>query len=288
MKTITGFHSMKRKAEKISMVTCYDYTAAKILAATDIDCLLVGDSVAMTVHGYESTVAATVDMMEMHTAAVKRGAPQKFIVTDLPFLSYRKSLDEDIAAVQKLMRAGANALKLEGVDGNIELIKHLTSSGVPVMGHIGLTPQFVHALGGYKVQGKTLAEAERLKREAVQLQDAGCFAIVLECVPAELAAQISRMLDIPTIGIGAGSGTDGQVLVLQDLLGLNTDFKPKFVKHFMRGADMHAMAINLFVKEVKTGVFPHAEHHFHAEGMAGYQEKNKRKLGLCTDDGGAA
>jgi 3-methyl-2-oxobutanoate hydroxymethyltransferase len=279
---------MKARAEKITMVTCYDYTSAKILAETEIDCLLVGDSVAMTVHGFESTVAATVEMMEMHTAAVKRGAPQKFIVTDLPFLSYRKSLDEDIAAVQKLMRAGANALKLEGVDGNIDLIKHLTSSGVPVMGHIGLTPQFVHALGGYKVQGKTLAEAERLKREAVQLQDAGCFAIVLECVPAELAAQISRMLDIPTIGIGAGSGTDGQVLVLQDLLGLNTDFKPKFVKHFMRGADMHAMAVNLFVKEVKTGAFPNAEHHFHAEGMAGDQEKTKRKPGLRADDGGAA
>ncbi len=180
-------------------------------------------------------------------------------------------------------RPGAN-----GIVGAAYVLSQPADGYTLMMGHIGLTPQFVHALGGYKVQGKTLAEAERLKREAVQLQDAGCFAIVLECVPAELAAQISRGLPIPTIGIGAGAQTDGQVLVLQDLLGLNKDFKPKLVKHFMRGADMNAMAVNLFVKEVKTGVFPNAEHHFHAEGMAGDQEKNKRKLGLCTDDGGAA
>jgi 3-methyl-2-oxobutanoate hydroxymethyltransferase len=238
------------------MVTCYDYTSAAILANTAVDCLLVGDSLAMTMHGYNDTIAATIDMMALHTRAVSRGARDKFIVGDLPFLSCRKSLGENIAAVQALMQAGAHAVKLEGVSGNEEFIRHLVHSGVTVMGHIGLTPQFIHQLGGYKVQGKTDDSAKRLAEEALALEAAGCFSLVLECVPSAVATEISQKLQIPTIGIGAGNGTDGQVLVFQDLLGLNTQFKPKFVKNFLNGAELFTGAINDYTQSVKTGEFP--------------------------------
>lgn len=242
------------------MITCYDYSSARIAAKTTVDCLLVGDSVAMTMHGYKDTLSATLAMMCFHTSAVSRGAGDKFIVSDLPFLSYRKSLSKNVSAAETLIQAGAHAVKMECVAGNENLIRHLTESGVPVMGHLGLTPQFIHVLGGHRVQGKSEESAAKLKEDAERLQYAGCFGLVLECVPSQLAKEITECLVIPTIGIGAGPHTDGQVLVFQDLLGLNTDFKPKFVKTFMNGHDYMKNGIEDYVQAIKTGGFPQNEH----------------------------
>jgi len=261
---VLDFFQKKHNNEKISMVTCYDYTSARMLAETQVDCLLVGDSVAMTVHGFKDTLAATLEMMCFHTAAVSRGAADKFIVSDLPFLSYRKSLSKNVSAAQALMQVGTHAIKLEGASGNLKLVRHLTESGIPVMGHIGLTPQSIHILGGYKVQGKTEESAARLFDDAIALQKAGCFALVLECVPSELAKEISNALDIPTIGIGAGRYTDGQVLVFQDLLGLNIGFKPKFVKTFVDGHEHLKSGIEAYINAVNTGEFPQDEHSYRA------------------------
>jgi 3-methyl-2-oxobutanoate hydroxymethyltransferase len=258
--SILQFYQKKKSGKKISVITCYDYTSARIVAASSIDCILVGDSVAMTMYGFPDTLSATLEMMCLHTAAVSRGAGDKFIVADLPFMSYRKSLDANIATVEALMRSGAHAVKLEGAIGNLAFIRHLVESGVPVMGHIGLTPQFVHALGGYKVQGKTADEAEKLFEQALQLQEAGCFSLVLECVPAKLAKKITAALSIPTIGIGAGPDTDGQVLVYQDLLGMNEAFKPKFVKHYSSGYGSIRDSIDRFVSDINSGEFPQDEH----------------------------
>ncbi len=254
------FYQKKVNQEKITMVTCYDYTSARILSGTSIDCLLVGDSAAMTMHGFKDTLSATIEMMCFHTAAVRRGAGNKFIIGDLPFLSYRKSLSKNVSDAQKLMQAGAHAVKLEGATGNLSFIHHLTESGVPVMGHLGLTPQFIHTLGGYKVQGKTEESAKRIREDALQLQEAGCFALVLECIPNTIAKEITQLLSIPTIGIGAGLFTDGQVLVFQDLLGLNLDFKPKFVKFFANGHEQFKKGIEAYVDSVKAGEFPQHEH----------------------------
>ena len=262
MMNIFDFSRKKTAGEKITMVTCYDYTSGLILDKTSTDCLLVGDSLAMTMHGHPTTVQATIDMMALHTAAVARGAKSKFIVSDLPFLAYRKSLSDNMNAVQALMQAGAHAVKLEGTAGNTGFIQHLADSGVPVMGHLGLTPQSVHQLGGYSVQGKTDEDAKRLLEDALALQQAGCFALVLECVPSALAKKITQQLKIATIGIGAGPDTDGQVLVFQDLLGLNTEFKPKFVKQFADGAALFTNAIEEYNQEVRKGAFPDAAHSF--------------------------
>lgn len=257
---IFDFINMKQRNEKITMVTCYDYTSARILSETSVDCLLVGDSVAMTMHGHKDTLSATIEMISFHTSAVHRGAGEKFIIADMPFLSYRKSLSENVSAAQTLMQAGANAIKLENAAGNLDLIRHLTESGIPVMGHLGLTMQLMHTLGGLKVQGKTEQAAERMKQDALHLQEAGCFALVLECIPKILAKEISASLYIPTIGIGAGADTDGQVLVYQDLLGLNLDFKPKFVKTFIDGHLQVKSGMEEYVNAVKTGGFPSDEH----------------------------
>jgi len=268
MMNIFDFAKKKAAGEKFTMVTCYDYTSAVLVDKTNIDCLLVGDSLAMTMHGFSTTVQATTELMAYHTAAVARGAKDKFIVGDLPFLAYRKSLSDNVNAVQAIMQAGAHAVKLEGASGNTGFIQHLADSGVPVMGHIGLTPQFVNILGGYHVQGKTDDSAKRLMQEAQALQQAGCFALVLECVPTELAAEITRTLKIATIGIGAGPHTDGQVLVWQDLLGLNTDFKPKFVKKFMNGAELVSAALEDYHSAVTKGEFPDADHSFGSKKLA--------------------
>lgn len=257
---IFDFTKKKLAKEKITMVTCYDYTSARLLSQTEIDCLLVGDSAAMTMHGYKDTLSATVDMMCWHTQAVSRGAGKKFIVTDMPFMSYRKSLNQSVAAAQVLMQAGAHAVKLENAKGNLKLIKHLVESGIPVMGHLGLTMQLMHMQGGLRVQGKTEVQAQQLKEDALALQEAGCFALVLECIPVPLAKEITHTLSIPTIGIGAGAETDGQVLVWQDLLGLNVDFKPKFVRHFASGLEQVTTALASYIDEVKAGVFPSDEH----------------------------
>lgn len=256
MKTINDFAAKKEKGEKISMVTCYDAWSARIIANTDLDCVLVGDSLAMVVHGFPTTLNATVKMMELHTAAVARALPNKFIIGDLPFLSYRKDVSRNVTAAGMLMRAGAHAVKLEGASGNLELIRHLVDSGVPVMGHLGLTPQSVHQLGGYKVQAKDRFEQITLKKQAKDLEDAGCFAVVLECVPAQLAKDVTTSLDIPTIGIGAGVDCDGQVLVLHDLLGMGKDFAPKFLKKYLNGFDLIRDALNTYHSEVVGTKFP--------------------------------
>jgi 3-methyl-2-oxobutanoate hydroxymethyltransferase len=253
---VLDFPKRKDLGEKISMVTCYDFWSAQILDDSDVDCLLVGDSLAMVMHGYDSTVYADVDLMALHIRAVARGAPNKFIVGDMPFLATRKGLQSTMDAVQTLMQAGASAVKIEGEAGQRELIAHVVESGVPVMGHLGLTPQSVHGLGGHKVQGRSQSAEEDLLASARGLAEAGCFAIVLECVPAALAARISREIDIPTIGIGAGPETDGQVLVLQDMLGMNPEFKPKFLRHYACGHKVVQDAVNRFHAETRHGCFP--------------------------------
>jgi len=241
------------------MVTCYDYTFARLLARSPIDAILVGDSVAMVVHGYDSTLHATDAMMRLHTSGVARGAGDRFVIADMPFLSYRKGIAEALDAAGALMTAGAQALKLEGVDGHEDVIERLVQSGIPVMGHLGMQPQSVHAYGGFRVQGRSQEQADRIRSQARTLQDLGVFAIVLECVPACLAQQITNSLRIPTIGIGAGAGCDGQVLVLQDMLGLNVDFQPKFARQFCDGAANVLQALTHFDHAVKQGTFPAAE-----------------------------
>jgi len=253
---IQDFARKKRDAVPISMVTCYDAWSASLIADTDIDCVLVGDSVAMVVHGHDTTIPADVPMMTLHTAAVRRGAPEAFIIGDLPFLSFRRGLAAGVDAAAELMRAGANAVKLEGAAGNLELIHHLVESGVPVMGHVGLTPQSVHQLGGFKVQGRGDDAAADLVEQARELERAGCFAVVLEAIPAAVAARATADLDIPTIGIGAGPHVDGQVLVLQDLLGLTTAFKPKFVRTWMDGSTLIRNALQCYHDDVVSGAFP--------------------------------
>lgn len=260
---VLDFAIKKKHGDKICMVTCYDYISARILSETELDGLLVGDSAAMMIYGYENTLPMSLEMMCHHTAAVRRGTKRQFIISDLPFLSFRKSFNFNISAAQKLMQAGAHALKMEGANGNLKLIRHLTESGVPVMGHLGLTPQYLHALGGYKLQGITSKSATLIMNEAHQLQEAGCFAIVLECIPTSLAQSITQKLAIPTIGIGAGADTDGQVLVFHDVLGLNKDFAPKFVKAFIKGDKQIKKGVTSYIDAVKKGLFPDHEHTYH-------------------------
>lgn len=237
------------------MVTCYDCAFARLVAQTEVDCLLVGDSVAMTVHGYPNTLAADLPMMTLHTQSVARGAGEKFIVADMPFLEHRKGQAEAVAAAQTLLRAGAHALKIEGAAGNLECIRLLVESGVPVMGHVGLTPQFIHAFGGFKVQGRDDAAAERILSDAKQLEAVGVFAVVVEGVPTALGKRITEALTVPTIGIGAGPDTDGQVLVLHDLLGF-TERPPKFARAFGTVATDCLAALRAYELAVKSGTFP--------------------------------
>lgn len=256
MKSIPDFQKRKAAGKAIAVVTCYDAATANALAGTSVDALLVGDTCAMVVHGFDSTVHATVEMIATHVAAVRRGAPGKVIIADLPFLSNRGSLDRAVDATLSLMRAGANAIKLERCAGNLDLVRHLVDSGAPVMGHLGLTPQSVNEFGGFKMQAKTEPEAERLLQEAKQLEAAGCFSIVLECVPARVARRVTEALRIPTIGIGSGPQTSGQVLVINDLLGLDPAFQPKFVRRY---ADFHndiKRAVEAYCADTLAGSFP--------------------------------
>lgn len=252
----------KKGKEKLTMITCYEAWAAQIVENTSVDAILVGDSLAMVMFGDDSTLKATVELMARHTAAVAKFAPSKLIVGDLPFLSYRLDLKSNVLAAGQLMQAGAHAVKLEGARGNLELIRHLVDSGIPVMGHLGLTPQSVNQLGGYKVQGRRSDEGERILNDALDLEKAGCFSIVFECVPKNLATDITRQLHIPSIGIGAGNETDGQVLVWHDLLGFQTNFKPKFVRHYLNGAELVQKAVESYSQDVKKGSFPAAAEWF--------------------------
>lgn len=262
---LPSFLKAKSTGHPISMVTCYDSTFAKLVEKSSIDCILVGDSVAMTMHGHSDTLKATPEMMATHVEAVRRGAPTKFIVADLPFLVHRGSLDETMKAVRLIMSAGANAVKIEGIDGSEQTFHHIVESGVPVMGHLGLTPQSVNVFGGFRVQGKTLSAAEAIKKQAIKLESTGVFAIVLECVPSTLANEITKASKVPTIGIGAGNGCDGQVLVIQDLLGLNTDFRPKFVRQFGKLSDSVEAALKDFDLATKDRSFPNGGESFTAE-----------------------
>lgn len=255
------FKTFKEERKKISMLTCYDYPSARMVSESLIDCVLVGDSVAMAVHGHDSTVMATIEMMELHTAAVARGLKKQFLVSDLPFLCHRFSRHETMMHVKRLVQAGAHAIKLEGADDDVYCtIQHIVNAGVPVMGHIGLTPQSLYQLGGYRVQGREQEKAKELIHQAQQLEQAGCFAIVVECVPSTLAKSITNALSIPVIGIGAGPDTDGQVLVWHDLLGLQNDITPRFVKRFIEGKALLIQAINAYVEHVQCAQFPAEEH----------------------------
>lgn len=256
---VLDFQACKARGEKIVMLTCYDYTSARIVQDSDVDVILVGDSAAMVMHGYGTTIPADIEMMCQHIESVSRGTKNKFIVGDMPFLSFRQSLTDNMRAVASVMKAGAHAIKLEGIKGNVETIAHIVESGVPVMGHLGLTPQSVNQLGGYRVQGRGDRAAQKLREEALACEQAGCFAIVLECVPDDLAAEITVSLSIPTIGIGAGARTDGQVLVMQDVLGLSSDFTPKFVRKYLDGRTVLLNAFNAYASDVKNGQFPAAD-----------------------------
>jgi 3-methyl-2-oxobutanoate hydroxymethyltransferase len=253
---VLDFKKMKQENRPLTMVTCYDYWSARIIEESEVDLVLVGDSVSMVVHGHPSTLAATPEMMALHTSAVARGLKKKFLIADMPFPSFRKGTVAAMDCVDLLMKAGAHAVKLEGLDGHEDVVKTIVGSGVPVMGHIGLTPQSVHQLGGFRVQGRDERVAEHLIRQAQGLQALGACSVVLECVPQVLAARITSELEIPTIGIGAGPQCDGQVLVLQDMLGMNSDFKPKFVRTFVDGKDALLQALNRYHHEVQDHTFP--------------------------------
>jgi len=253
------FVRAKSEGRRLSMITCYDYTFARLLVNSPIDGILVGDSAAMVMHGRASTLYASVEMMRLHTEAVARGAPGKFVVADMPFLSFRKGVTAALDCAQVLMTSGAQAVKVEGVDGHEDVIERLVQSGIPVMGHLGLQPQSVHACGGFRVQGRSETARRHILRQAACLEELGAFAIVLECVPAHLGEEVTASIRIPTIGIGAGGGCDGQILVLQDLLGLNQDFCPKFARPFFDGARAVTDALQRFDEEVKMGTFPALE-----------------------------
>jgi 3-methyl-2-oxobutanoate hydroxymethyltransferase len=264
-KPLTTLDLLRMKSEKrrIVSLTCYDALHARLLDAAGVDVVLVGDSVNQVLAGRESTLSATLDQMIYHGAAVRRGLTRALLVIDLPFLSYQVSVEEAVRnAGRVLQETGAAAVKLEGGAPMVPTVRALVERGIPVMGHLGLTPQSVHALGGYRVQGRTPESAERLLAEARLLEDAGAFALVLELVPAALARRISEGLTIPTIGIGAGPGCDGQVLVLPDMLGLNPGFTPKFLKRYAELADVVRGAVGQYAGEVREGRYPGAEHSF--------------------------
>ena len=262
--SIPRFLEMKRQGEKIVALTAYDFLFARLVEEAEVDILLVGDSLGQVVLGYSSTIPVTLEEMIHHGKAARRGAPNTFMVLDMPFMSYQVSPEEALRnAGQALKATGVEAVKVEGGSpATCRAVEALVQAGIPVMGHVGLTPQSVHALGGYRVQGREEAAAERLRAQARALEEAGCFSVVLELVPADLAREISHGLMVPTIGIGAGGECDGQVLVLYDALGLNTGFRPKFLKEFGDLAGEARRALASYVREVRGGTYPGAEHSF--------------------------
>jgi len=256
MKTIVDFARAKAAGNPICMLTAYDALTARIAVDAGVDALLVGDSVAMVVHGHDSTIQADMAMVTLHTRAVRRGAPEAFIVADMPFLSHRVGAAAALRDARDLMRAGANAVKLEGLAGHEDVVERIVGSGIPVMGHLGLTPQSVHQLGGHRLQARSAADAERLGRDARRLQELGAFALVLECVPESVAGSVTDALTIPTIGIGAGARTSGQILVVTDLLGMDSGFRPRFARQYLDGATAAREAIAAYVADVRGCRFP--------------------------------
>ena len=259
--SINQVKEMKAKNEKIVMLTAYDYSTAKLVDESGIPLILVGDSLGMVMLGYESTIPVTMDEMIHHTKAVVRGTKQAMIIGDMPFMTYHTSTADALRnAARFIQEGGAQAIKLEGGVAVAETVKRIVECGIPVMGHIGLTPQSVHQLGGHRVQGKTPEAAERLLKDAQALEQAGAFAVVLELVPAPLSKLVTQKLGIPTIGIGAGPDCDGQVQVISDLLGLFSDFVPKHAKQYAKLAGSIKTALADYIAEVKAGKFPTAEH----------------------------
>ena len=261
--TTVTFKKAKEEKRKLTMLTAYDYSFAKLMDESGVDSILVGDSVGMVCLGYEDTLSVTMEDMIHHTAAVARGAKNALVVADMPFMSYQTSVYDAVVNAGRLMKEGrAHAVKLEGGFEVTEQIKAIVAASIPVVAHIGLTPQSINAFGGFKVQGKSEEAAQKLLDEARAVEKAGAFAVVLECVPEKLAAKISEEISIPTIGIGAGAGCDGQVLVYQDMLGLFSDFTPKFVKKFADVGEVVREAFAGYIKEVQAGTFPAKEHTF--------------------------
>ena len=261
--TVLTMQKQKEQGEKISMLTAYDYSTAKLMDQAGINSLLVGDSLGMVMLGYEDTLSVTMEDMIHHSRAVANGAQNALVVTDLPFMSYHISIPEAVANAGRLIKEGHSAaVKLEGGEAFSKTIQAITRASIPVMGHIGLTPQSIHAFGGFKVQGKTIEAAQKILQDALAVEKAGAFAIVLEAIPADLAALITKKLTIPTIGIGAGNQTDGQVLVYQDMLGMYGEMQPKFVKRYADlGAEMNS-AIQHYKTEIQQEQVPAAEHTF--------------------------
>lgn len=261
--TVLTLQKQKEQKDKIVMVTAYDYTTAKIMDESGVNTILVGDSLGMVMLGYEDTLSVTMEDMIHHSAAVARGTKSAFVVTDMPFMSYQTSVYDAVVNAGRLMKEGrANAVKLEGGAEFAPHIEAIVKASIPVVAHIGLTPQSVNAFGGFKVQGKDLNAAQKLIEDAKAVEAAGACMVVMECVPAKLAAKITEELHIPTIGIGAGAGCDGQVLVYQDLLAMYSDMKPKFVKQFAQVGEAMREGVKAYIDETKAGTFPGEEHTF--------------------------
>ena len=260
--TVKDLQAYKREGRRFAMLTAYDFTTARILDEAGVPVILVGDSLGMTMLGYPDTLAVTMEEMLHHTRAVRRGVANALVVGDMPFMSYHASIEDAIGNAGRFLKDGANAVKLEGAGRVVEMTQRLTDMGIPVMAHLGLTPQFVNQFGGFKVQGKSDEAAERIERDALALQEAGAFSMVLEGIPAELGRRITSVLEIPTIGIGAGIGCDAQVLVIQDMLGLSGEKVPKFVKRFAGLRGEIKRAVGEYIEEVEAGNFPGPEHSY--------------------------
>lgn len=264
--TVATFQQMKEKGEKITMLTAYDYSTAKLMDECGVNGILIGDSLGMVMMGYEDTLSVTMEDMIHHSACVARGAKNALVVADMPFMSYQTGVRDAVYNAGRLMKEGrANCVKLEGGAQVCEQIKAITDASIPVMAHLGLTPQSINAFGGNKVQGKSEEAAKKILEDAYKVQEAGAFAVTLECVPEKLATLISEKLTIPTIGIGAGAGCDGQVLVYQDALAIFSDFTPKFVKKFADVGALMREGISAYIEETKAGTFPAQEHTFKIE-----------------------
>ncbi|NLL69725.1 MAG: 3-methyl-2-oxobutanoate hydroxymethyltransferase [Epulopiscium sp.] len=262
-KTVATFKNAKIKNEKLTMVTSYDYSMARIVDEAGIDGILVGDSVGMVTLGYDNTLAVTMDDMVHHTKAVSRGAKNALIVADMPFMSYHVNIEDSIKNAGRLIKEGkAHCVKLEGGSDILDKIEGIIKAQIPVMGHIGLTPQSINMFGGFKVQGKTINQIQKLIDDAKKLEEVGAFAIVLECIPEKISKIITESISIPTIGIGAGKYCDGQILVVNDMLGMYSDFTPKFVKQYKNLKEDINEAINDYITDVKKGTFPEEKHSF--------------------------
>lgn len=261
--TVLTFKAAKERGEKLSMLTAYDYSTAKLIDEAGVNSILVGDSLGNVILGYEDTISVTMEDMIHHSAAVARGAKNALVICDMPFMSYQTSVYDAVVNAGRLMKEGrAGAVKLEGGREVCPQIKAIVEAGIPVCAHLGLTPQSIHAFGGFKVQGKTEAAAKKLIGDAAEVEKAGAFAVVLECVPAKIAEIVTKEISVPTIGIGAGNVCDGQVLVYQDMLGMFSDFTPKFVKRFADIGTVMKEAFAAYDREVKAGTFPAMEHEY--------------------------